>query len=79
MLFKDPLKELWVPFGLNCFAVFINLGAASLSLISGSYWWILNIAAASFSAWMAYRDYRKIPKRKADLQASLIRTIRESA
>lgn len=77
MLFKDPLKELWVPFGLNCFAVFINLAAGSLSLfVSNTYWWPLNLCCAAFSGWVAVKEYRKIPGRKADLQNRLLAQIR---
>jgi hypothetical protein len=76
MLFKDPLKELWVPFGLNLLAVFVNLFAASFSIWTGGWLWILNLSCAGFSGWISLKEYRKIPGRKADMQNRLLAQIR---
>ena len=75
-MFKDPLKRLWFPFVLNCFAVVINVLAASISIWIGGWAWTVNLLAAGFSTWVAVKEYKKIPQRKADLQRYLLASIK---
>jgi hypothetical protein len=72
-MLKDPIKDLWVPFWINLFAVVVNvivvvLGAA----YSENYFWIANVIAATFSAAICGKELAKIPQRKRELQDQLI-------
>lgn len=76
-MFKDPLRELWVPFLFNAAAVLVNLLAILFNLWVGpNFWLAINTIAGLGSAWMAWKEFRKIPVRKRELQDRLLGYLR---
>jgi len=73
MFFKDPLKDLWVPFWINLFAVIVNVSVVVWgAAYSENYFWIANVIAATFSAAMCGKELAKIPQRKQELRDQLV-------
>jgi len=73
MFFKDPLKDLWVPFWINLFAVVVNVAVVVWgAAYSENYFWIANVIAATFSAAICGKELAKIPVRKRELQNQLV-------
>lgn len=60
--FRQPVKMQWQIVWLNVSAAVLNLSLVAWHISNGKWMFIANLISGIFSAWVAWRCWRKIPE-----------------
>lgn len=61
---------------LNVFAATLNFTVFAMNILAGKWHVMVNLVAGLISAYIAYRDYRKLPEIKQEQEVRILNILR---